>query len=196
MINPFKINYSALSDVKLVDRVISGDNDAIVYFFYERFSATFQYHIYNVFSYYEDIQEPVDEFFLYMYEDNWRRLRTFDSSKSSLSTWISTVSLRFFIKYKFNKIDSRDVVAINDKWETLKSDWVECQNEGVMMDINNAITQIPGERDRKIAERFFLDDAAPDKIAEEFSLDIDYVYTVKNRIIKSLKQKLEDYSRL
>lgn len=194
MINPFKINYSALSDVKLVDRVISGDNDAIVYFFYERFSATFQYHIYNVFSYYEDIQELVDEFFLYMYEDNWRRLRTFDSSKSSLSTWVSTVSLRFFIKYKFNKIDSRDVVAINDKWETLKSDWVESQNEGVMMDINNAIDKIASERDRNIAKRFFLEDAAPEKIAEEFLLDIDYVYTVKNRIIKDLKRKLKAYN--
>ena len=96
---------SAMGDAELVSAVISGDKDAIVYMFYTKFSATFQYHIYKLFDYKIEVADLIDEFFLYLYEDEWKRLKVYDSVKSSLSTWISTVSYRFFRDYKRSKID-------------------------------------------------------------------------------------------
>ena len=83
------------SDERLVKAVLSGDQDAVVYMFYTKYSATFQYHIYKLFDYKVEVSDLVDEFFLFMYEDDWKRLRSYDPSMSSLSTWISTVSYRF-----------------------------------------------------------------------------------------------------
>lgn len=181
------------SDAKLVAEVCDGNEDAIVYFFYKKFSATFQYHIYHIFTYSVDMEELIDEFFLYLYENDWRRLRTFDGTKSSLATWISTVSFRFFKNYKATKIDFNGVISINDKWESFRGDWVESLDAGIMIDLQNAIDNIKNERDRQIAEKIFIQDVSFERLAEEFDMTIDYVYTVKNRIIKQLKKSLNGY---
>ena len=181
------------SDGRLIKAVLSGDQDAIVYMFYTKFSATFQYHIYKLFDYKVEVSDLVDEFFLFMYEDNWRRLRSFDSSLSSLSTWISTVSYRFFRDYKKSKIDLNGAITISDKWETFRGDWVQSIDAGIMMDIETAIDAIKSERDKEIAKQLFIEDREYEAIAEEFGLTCDYVYTVKNRIIKQLKKTLKGY---
>ena len=182
------------SDGRLIKAVLSGDQDAIVYMFYTKFSATFQYHIYKLFDYKVEVSDLVDEFFLFMYEDNWRRLRSFDSSLSSLSTWISTVSYRFFRDYKKSKIDLNGAITISDKWETFRGDWVQSIVAGIMMDIETAIDVIKSERDKEIAKQLFIEDREYEAIAEEFGLTCDYVYTVKNRIIKQLKKTLKGYN--
>lgn len=181
------------SDGRLIKAVLSGDQDAIVYMFYTKFSATFQYHIYKLFDYKVEVSDLVDEFFLFMYEDNWRRLRSFDSSLSSLSTWISTVSYRFFRDYKRSKIDLNGAITISDKWETFRGDWVQSIDAGIMLDIETAISSIKSDRDREIAKQLFIEDREYESIAEEFGLTCDYVYTVKNRIIKQLKKTLNGY---
>ena len=63
-----------------------------------------------------------------------------------------------------------------------------------MMDVNNAINQIKNERDKQIASRLFLEDKEYESVAQEFGLTVDYVYTVKNRLIKQLRTTLKDYN--
>ena len=190
---PKRQTLSSWSDEKLIRAVYSGDQDAIVYMFYTKFSSTFQYHIYKLFDYKVDVADLVDEFFLFMYEDDWKRLRSFDSSKSSLSTWISTVSYRFFRDYKRSKIDLNGLITISDKWETFRGDWVQSIDAGIMLDIDAAIDEIKNERDREIAKQIFVDDREYEAIADEFGLTCDYVYTIKNRIIKQLRITLKEY---
>lgn len=190
---PRKEPMTSWSDERLVKAVLSGDQDAIVYMFYTKFSSTFQYHIYKLFDYKVEVSDLVDEFFLFMYEDNWRRLRSFDSSLSSLSTWISTVSYRFFRDYKRSKIDLNGAITISDKWEKFRGDWVQSIEAGIMLDIETAIGAIKSERDKEIAKQLFIEDREYEAIAEEFGLTCDYVYTVKNRIIKQLKTTLKGY---
>ena len=181
------------SDERLVEAVLSSDQDAIVYMFYKKYSSTFQYHVYKLFDYRVDVSDLVNEFFLFMYEDNWKRLRSYNPELSSLSTWISTVSYRFFRDYKRSKIDSNGLITISDKWETFRGDWVQCIDAGIMLDIQAAIDSISNERDREIGKRLFVDDREYEEIAKEFNITCDYVYTLKNRIIKRLKAVLKDY---
>ena len=188
-----KQSFSSWSDKRLIDAVVSGDQDAIVYMFYTKFSATFQYHIYKLFDTKVDVPDLVDEFFLFMYADNWKRLRSFDPSLASLNTWISTVSYRFFRDYKRSKIDLNGAITISDKWETFRGDWIQSIDAGIMLDIETAISSIKRDRDRAIAKQLFLEDREYESIAEEFGLTCDYVYTVKNRIIKQLKKTLNSY---
>lgn len=190
---PRKEPMTSWPDGRLIKAVLSGDQDAIVYMFYTKFSATFQYHIYKLFDYKVDIQDLVDEFFLFLYEDNWKRLRSYDPSLSALSTWISTVSYRFFRDYKRSKIDLNGTITISDKWETFRGDWVQSIDAGIMIDIETAIDAIKSDRDREIAKQLFIEDREYEAIAEEFGMTCDYVYTVKNRIIKQLKTTLKGY---
>lgn len=184
---------SSLNDEQLVAAVISGDKEAIVYMFYSKFSATFQYHIYNLFEYKVEIADLVDEFFLYLYEDNWKRLKVYDASKSALSTWISTVSYRFFRDYKRSKIDFNGLITISDKWETYKIDWVEEYDRLILVDIQGAIKKLKTPREQDIAEKIFIKDYEFEAISEEYNITIDYVYTIKNRVAKQLKTYLEGY---
>lgn len=185
--------FAAWPDSKLVASVLSGNQQAIVYFFYTKFSATFQYHIYKLLGCSAQVQDLVGDFFLYLYEDDWKRLRTYDSSISSLNTWVSTVSYRFFRDYKRSKIELNGVVTINEQLETMRKDWVQRCDAGLMMDIRSALGRIRNERDRGIARRLLLEDREYRDVAEEFGLTVDYVYTVKNRILKQLKKTLKDY---
>lgn len=187
-------DYSSCSDRELVRAVTSGNQGAIVYLFYTKYSATFQYHIYRLFSRKVEVADLVDEFFLFLLEDDWKRLRSFDPEKASLSTWISTVSFRFFRDYKRSKIDLNGLVTISDQWETFRGDWMESVEAGLAMDIKAAIDEIKNDRDRKIAEKLLVEDKEYEAVAEEFGLSVDYVYTVKNRIIKQLRGSLKGYS--
>ena len=187
-------DFSKCSDRELVAAVTSGDQNAIVYMFYTKFSATFQYHIYKLFNYKVEVSDLVDEFFMFLLEDDWRRLRSFDASKSSLSTWISTVSFRFFRDYKRSKIDLNGLVTISDKWETFRGEWMESVEAGIAMDIRAALDGIKNDRDRSIAEKLFIEDSEYEAVAKEFGLTVDYVYTVKNRIVKQLRSSLKGYS--
>ena len=187
-------DFSSWSDRDLVTAVTSGNQNAIVYMFYTKYSATFQYHIYKLFNGKVEVSDLVDEFFMFLLEDDWRRLRSFDPDKSSLNTWISTVSFRFFRDYKRSKIDLNGLITISDKWETFRGDWMESVEAGLKMDIDQAIEGIKNDRDREIAKRLFIDDKEYEAVAEEFGLTVDYVYTVKNRIVKQLRSSLKGYS--
>ena len=189
-----KQDFSSWSDRELITAVTSGNQNAIVYMFYTKYSATFQYHIYKLFSGKVEVSDLVDEFFMFLLEDDWRRLRSFDPEKSSLSTWISTVSFRFFRDYKRSKIDLNGLITISDKWETFRGDWMESVEAGLKMDIDQAIEGIKNDRDREIAKRLFIEDKEYEVVAEDFGLTVDYVYTVKNRIVKQLRSCLKGYS--
>ena len=194
LINFSRKDFTSWSDDRMVSELISGNQDAIVWFFYTKYSATFQYHIFKLFDYKVDINDLVDEFFLYLYENDWKRLRSFDSNQASLNTWISTVSYRFFRDYKQSVIDSDGVSPTYDMWDQTYSDWVQSCDAGIMMDVNSAIGQIKNERDKQIAVRLFLEDKEYESVAQEFGLTVDYVYTVKNRLIKQLRTTLKEYN--
>ncbi len=187
-------DFSTWSDRDLVSAVTSNNQAAIVYLFYTKYSATFQYHIYKLFNSKVEVSDLVDEFFMFLLEDDWRRLRSFDPDKASLSTWISTVSFRFFRDYKRSKIDMNGLITISDQWETIRGDWMESVEAGLRMDINQAIDGIKSDRDREIARRLFIDDKEYEAVAEEFGLTVDYVYTIKNRIVKQLRTSLKGYN--
>lgn len=181
-----------MSDTELISAVTRDDHGAIVYFFYQKFMPTFQYHIFNIFPGRVDIQELVDEFFLYLREDSWRRLRTFNGT-ASLSTWISVISYRFFKNFKHSKIDSNGLITISSQWEAYTGEWVQSHDAGMKMDIDKAISSIASDRDRDIAKLIFVEDMEFQKIADHFGISVDYLYTVKNRLGKQLKNALKSY---
>lgn len=187
-----KDDFANMSDKDLVEQLLANNPEAIVYFFYKKYIALFKYNANKLSLSSVNIRDLVDELFLSLYQDNWQKLRTYNC-EYSLSAWITVVSYRFFKKYKNSMIDLKGQITISDKLENETDKWMQQKIESIGMDLNKAIEQIQNERDRDIAKLLFVDNVETKYVAEKYKLTIDYAYTVKNRIIKFLRNNLTDY---
>ena len=119
-----------LSDQALVEHLLSNNEKVILYFFYKKYYSVFEYHVYKIFPYETSVQALVHEFFLYLCENNWKHLRSYNPEVSQLSTWISVISFRFFMNYKKSKIDSNGYVSIYEQWDDRIMQYKqECQDQ-------------------------------------------------------------------
>ncbi|MCL2291267.1 MAG: hypothetical protein FWC34_11305 [Bacteroidetes bacterium] len=185
-------NFDSFSDRDWVEHLIMNDPEVIVSFFYKKQLKLLAHNLYKIFPYQIEILDYINEFYLYLEANDWRRLKTFQP-EYSLTTWISTVSYRFFKNYKLSVIDSRGLVTISDKWDLQTKVWVQQSDLGLKKDIMKAINQIKNERDREIATLLLIEDRVVADVAQQFGLTVDYLYTIKNRIIKTLRTFLTDY---
>lgn len=182
-----------ISDTELVAKLLANDEKAVLYFFYEKFYSTFEYHVYRIFPYEVDVQELVHEFFLYLCEDNWRRLRTYKPDMAQLNTWISAVSFRFFLNFKKSKIDSNGLVTIYEQWDDKIMQYKqECHNQ-IRLDVAKAIESLKNTTEQEVARELLLEDADIKDVAESHQLSVDYAYTVKSRAMAHLRKLLKDY---
>ncbi len=182
-----------LSDSELIAKLLANDEKAVLYFFYEKFYSTFEYHVYRIFPYEVDVQGLVHEFFLYLCEDNWRRLRTYKPDMAQLNTWISAVSFRFFLNFKKSKIDSNGLVTIYEQWDDKIMQYKqECHNQ-IRMDVAKAIECLKNTTEQEVARELLLEDADIKDVAESHQLSVDYAYTVKSRAMAHLRKLLKDY---
>lgn len=182
-----------ISDSQLVEMLLNNEEKAVLYFFYEKYYSVFEYHVYKIFPYKQSVQELVHEFFLYLRHDDWRRLRSFNSEKSQLNTWVSVVSFRFFMNYKKYKIDSNGLITIYEKWDDNIQQYKTACEDQVRMDVWKAIESLKNDIERKVAQKLLLEDKEVTDVAEECNISIDYTYTVKSRAIAKLRNILKDY---
>ena len=186
-------NLQHISDTELVAKVIANDERALLFFFYEKFYSMFEYHVYKIFPYEQDVQELVHEFFLYLRQDDWRRLRSFNPEKAQLNTWVSVVSFRFFLNFKKSKIDSNGLVTICEQWDDKILQFKNASEEQVRMDVRKAIDCLKNETEREVARKLLLEEADVQEVAKDHDLSVDYTYTVKSRAISHLRKILKDY---
>lgn len=182
-----------ISDTHLVERLLANDEKAVLYFFYEKFYSTFEYHVYRIFPYEVDVQALVHEFFLYLVADDWRRLRSFNSEKAQLNTWVSVVSFRFFMNFKKRKIDSNGLVAIYEQWDDKIMQYKQECHDQVRMDVRKAVERLKNDTERDVARKLLLDGVEIQEVAKTHQLSVDYAYTVKSRAMAHLRKMLKDY---
>ncbi len=185
--------YKELSDSELVRRLLANEEQAILYFFYEKYYSVFEYHIYKIFPYEVSVQGLVHDFFLHLCENEWRRLRSFDPAKAQLNTWVSVVSFRFFLNYKKSKIDSNGLITIYETWDDKVIQYRQECHDQTEMDVRKAIDTLKNETEREVARQLLLEEADVQEVAAAHSLSVDYTYTVKSRAIAKLRKLLKDY---
>lgn len=182
-----------LSDGQLIDKLFANDEKAVLYFFYEKFYSTFEYHVYRIFQYEVDVQGLVHEFFLYLRENDWHRLHSYDPDKAQLNTWVSVVSFRFFLNYKKSKIDSNGLVTIYEQWDDKIMNYKQECHSQVRMDVAKAIECLKNATERDVASELLLEGVDIKEVAASHQLSVDYAYTVKSRALAHLRKLLKDY---
>ncbi|MCM1139052.1 MAG: sigma-70 family RNA polymerase sigma factor [Muribaculum sp.] len=138
------------------------------------------------------LNELVNEFFLYIAADNWKKIKQFDF-RSKLMTWISVVAVRFFQKKRESLIENN---SSETQIEQTKNSISYDMTIDSKLDIHSAINQISNARYRMVIEKLDLEDVSPETLAQEMNVSVDNLYNIHRRALLQLRlimTRKEDY---
>lgn len=175
-----------MTDKEIVERLIARDNTVTDEFFFIRCRPLFISIIRQVFSYPVDFDEFVNEFYLYLMENNAYRMRQFEG-RSSIYQWMKVVAIRYFIAKRDKMIENVSKDALLDcaaRTETVDSE----RRTSAIMDIRSLLTHMTNRRYAYVIKRLLLDDAEPKIVADELRINVDNLYNIKKRAVAALTE--------
>lgn len=98
-----KAYFDSLSDRELVDLLLADDEEAIEYLLFIRCNGMLAHIACSIFQSQTCKEELITDFYLFLSENNWRRLRQFEF-KAGLNTWLTVIAVRFFKKSAFHRL--------------------------------------------------------------------------------------------
>lgn len=185
------MDFEKLSDKEIVDGLTSNNQKVIEYFFFKKCSKLFDYVLYSVFDNYADKRELINEFYLFLQENDWKKVNQFDY-RSSLMTWTTVVAIRFFQKRRAKLIEKPSPEPPKPKGTLINpSTFIERR-----LDIKNALAKMDNERYKKVIIALDLNDVRPELLAQEMNIEIDNLYNIRRRAhlkLKAVMGRKEDY---
>lgn len=183
--------FDSLSDKELVELLLANDQEAIEYVFFHRCNGMFAHIVYSVFQSLVTKEELITDFYFYLSENDWNRLRKFEF-KASLNTWLTVIAVRFFKKMR---ISQTKLVAIDPQLivETKKNetDDYDIINEMSRLELYKAIDQLSKPRERYALLADLTGKRAED-IAAEMGCTVAAVYNLTKKARMELKLKLQE----
>lgn len=166
-------------DQRIIQALISRDEQMTHDFFFVWCRPLIYSLIRKVFSGEVDYDELVSELYLYLMEDDARRLRSFQG-RSSVYQWLKCVAARFFL----DRRDRRAVIE-NKSSEPLypvdEPSFEPVDAELVRKDIRKMLSMVSNERYRLVLRRLFLEGAEYEELAEELHTSTANLYNIKKR---------------
>ena len=175
-----------MTDKQIIDGLIARDEQVTQQFFFCRCRPLFLSIIRYVFSYEVDYDEFVNEFYIYLMENDAHRLRQFEG-RSSIYQWMKIVAIRYFIAKRDKMIENVSKDALLDcaaRTETVDSE----RRTSAIMDIRSLLTHMTNRRYAYVIKRLLLDDAEPKIVADELRINVDNLYNIKKRAVAALTE--------
>lgn len=183
--------FDSLPDHELVRLLLANNQEAVEYVFFHRCNGMFAHIIHSVFQSQGKKEELITEFYLYLCENEWNRLRKFEF-KSSLNTWLTVIAVRFFrkkqaIQTKMLVVEPQLIV------ETQKdeADDYDVLNEMSRLELYKAIDKLskPRERYALLAD---LTGKSAEEIAADMGCTVSAVYNLTKKARMELRTLLKD----
>ena len=181
-----------LSDQELVERLICNDEKVINYFFNEKCKLILGFIIKDIFSYRVEKNELANELYLYLREDNWCRIRKF-YFRSTLTTWMSIVAVRFFQNKRNELIGNGTSSALINKVEPGDDPIEKIIAE---MDVDILLHMMPNKRYRNIIKSLIIDDCEPQQVADQMGITVDNLYNLRRRALQQLGKIINKRGKL
>ncbi|MBP1673652.1 MAG: polymerase sigma factor, sigma-70 family [Bacteroidetes bacterium] len=187
-------SYDLLTDEQLIQCIIQNDEYAIEYFFYNKCHKMFSRIIWQVFSSKVEMDELIDEFYIYLQENNWSKLRGFVGD-SALMTWLTVVAVRFFVKNKQQMTNTGKIHTLNFDEVGSELDKMGVFNfESILRkkELYIAINKIKNARYRWVllAE---LNGQIPEEMAIDLKTNVGNIYNLKKRAKIELAELLNEW---
>ena len=175
-----------ISDKQLINALIARDERVTRLFFFGSCRPLFLSIIRNIFSYEVDYDEFVNEFYLYLMENDAYRLRQFEG-RSSIYQWMKVIAIRYFIAKRDRMIDMQSeeplLESVKQK-ETVDT----VTSTQAKIDIERLLSIMPNRRYVYVIRRLVLHDADPNVVAKELMVNVDNLYNIKKRAIAALTE--------
>ena len=187
-----------MNDQQIIQALIARDERVTQQFFYGNCCPLFMSIMRHVFSYEVDYDELVNEFYLYMMENEAYRLRQFQG-RSSIYQWMKVIAIRYFIAKRDGMIDMEPKDTLSDS--VIQDEAVEEESSMIArMDVERLLALIPNKRYVYVIRRLVLQEAEPKKVAEELGTNVDNLYNIKKRAMAALTEvalkDIEKYEKI
>ena len=186
-----KAYFDSLSDKQLVELLLANDEEAIEYLFFIRCNGMFAHIACSVFQSQTCKEELITDFYFFLSENNWSRLRQFEF-KAGLNTWLTVIAIRFFKKIRVSQtkmltIDPQLIVETR-KDETDDYDII---NEMSRLELYKAIDRLSKPRERYALLADLTGKRAED-IAAEMGCTVAAVYNLTKKARTELKSIMKE----
>lgn len=175
-----------MTDQQIIEALIARDDAVTRQFFFKSCRPMCLSVINHVFSYKVDYDEFVNEFYIYLMENDARRLRMFEG-RSSIYQWLKVTAIRYFIAKRDKVIDiepEKPLLDIDSCDETFDSE----RDIDAQIDVAYLFGLMANKRYVYVVKRLILDEAEPQIVAQELQVSVDNLYNIKKRAIASMTQ--------
>ena len=172
-----------MTDRDIIEGLIKGDEDINRQFFFENCRPLFASVIHKVFPYDIDYDEFVNEFYIYLMENDAARLRQFEG-RSSIYQWLKTVSLRFALKLR-KKGKVIDITPKETPYIKEVPSYDETQAHAGM-DVKALLSRMTNERYVYVIQRHLIDGIDEPTLAAEMGVKVSNLYNIKKRAMAAL----------
>ena len=173
-----------MTDQQIVEALIARDELVTKQFFFRNCRPLFLAVIRYVFSYEVDYDEFVNEFYLYLMDNDAYRLRQFQG-RSTIYQWMKVVAIRYFIAKRNSLIDDESKDALLDSVAQTEA----INNEKKVMakiDMERLFALMPNRRYVYVIRRLVLQEAEPKVVAQELKTSVENLYNIKKRALAAL----------
>ena len=176
-----------MNDQEIIECLIARDSIVTECFFFKKCRPLFLSIIRHVFSYHVDYEEFVNEFYIFLMENDAFRLRKFEG-RSSIYQWIKTVAIRYFIAKRDHLIEMERPASPFEKDEDGEKDEVYDDEDKLLMniDLENLFSKMDNQRYVYVIRRLVLDEEEPKKVATELHTNVNNLYNIKKRALSAL----------
>ncbi len=141
----------------------------------------------------QDAEEVFNTIFLSLVDDNFKKLRQFQSRNSStLSTWLSVVTIHKTIDYmrmqhrgRVSSIEDHEGLAetLADNTQTIETVLIKKQQLDALA---KTLSTLPSQ-DKAIFDLLYVRNLSPDAAARELGISLAAFYTRKHRLVEKIK---------
>lgn len=173
-----------MTDQEIIQGLIERDNRVTEEFFFVRCRPLFLCIIRNVFNNKVKYDELVNELYIYMMEDDAKKLRDFEY-RSTIYQWFKTVAIHFFVK-KRDELIGKDGEESPYKGESEPATDEDAYS--AKSDLRRLFSLMPNKRYVYVIQRLMIDGWKPEDLAKEMGINVDNLYNIKRRAMGQLTQ--------
>lgn len=207
------VDYALLSDKEIIDLVLLGNEEAILYLLYDRYAKDIEFNVWRYYGSLAFLEDLTHELYLHLKGKNadWHPLTTFQE-KSQFRGWFSSVISHLFQKKRKELIDFEDKSdSIEESGNKPQFSEAEEENSNLVI-LLEAIGQLgrsdyrfvllkelegytPEEIARMLGEKWKKENRVPVRKGKEVEPTAAYVYMIKARALKEVKIIVERIKR-
>ena len=175
-----------MTDQQIIEALIARNERVTQQFFFGNCRPLFLSIMRYVFSYEVDYDEFVNEFYLYLMENDAYRLKQFQG-RSTIYQWMKIIAIRYFISKRDRMIDNESKGTLLDS--PVKNETIDEEEKmTAKMDMEYLFSLMPSGRYVYVIRRLVLQEVEPKVVAEELRTNVDNLYNIKKRAIAALTE--------